>query len=297
MWGAQGGDGKYDARTRRGGYGGYSIGIFPASISNTLYIHVGGKGTSYNASASSASTDELNGKGYNGGRYGSWRNGSTVAPSSTMGLSAGQGGGATHISTIPGLLKNLEQYKGTLINGSYYVSDKVLIVAGGGGGGVQYGSYGNYVNYSGTGGDGGGISGNGGICSGTCYGVQTPGNQTGPTPSGDSEIESSFGLGGGFNVREDENNTDQNITGGGAGWYGGGAQVHAPAAGGSGYIGSSNLISGGGVTKHMTCYSCTTSSTSATRTYSNTNVSATATTDYSKTGNGYARIAYLGTSI
>ncbi|MDO4967493.1 MAG: glycine rich domain-containing protein [Candidatus Saccharibacteria bacterium] len=54
---------------------------------------------------------------------------------------------------------------------------------------------------------------------------------------------------------------------------------------------------GGGITKHMTCYSCTTSSVAATRTNSNTNVSATATADYSKTGNGYAKITYLGPTI
>jgi hypothetical protein len=68
-------------------------------------------------------------------------------------------------------------------------------------------------------------------------------------------------------------------------------------SGGSGYIGNSSLISGGGTTKHMTCYSCTTSTVDSTRTNSNTNVSATATADYSKTGNGYARITYLGTNI
>ena len=101
---------------------------------------------------------------------------------------------------------------------------------------------------------------------------------------------------------EDKNvkNTIKNkvvlVTGGG-GSIGYGSIANSSGGGGSGYIGSSNLISGGGITKHMTCYSCTTSTANATRTNSNTNVSATATADYSKIGNGYARITYLGTSI
>ena len=47
----------------------------------------------------------------------------------------------------------------------------------------------------------------------------------------------------------------------------------------------------------MTCHSCETSTAAATRTYSSTNVLEGATSDYSKIGNGYARITYLGTSI
>jgi hypothetical protein len=56
-------------------------------------------------------------------------------------------------------------------------------------------------------------------------------------------------------------------------------------------------LSSSSFTKHMTCYSCTTSTADSTRTNSNTNVSDTATADYSKTGNGYARITYIGSSI
>ena len=87
------------------------------------------------------------------------------------------------------------------------------------------------------------------------------------------------------------------IPGGGGGWYGGAGSVYASSSGGSGYIGSSNLISTSTITKHMSCFSCTTSSDANTRTYSNTNVSAAAISDYSKTGNGYAKITYLGPTV
>lgn len=88
-------------------------------------------------------------------------------------------------------------------------------------------------------------------------------------------------------------------SGGGAGWYGGGASLrgHGGGGGGSSYIGSSSLVSGAGVTKHMTCFDCTTSSDNNTKTNSNSNVSGTATADYSKSGNGYAKITYLGETL
>ena len=48
----------------------------------------------------------------------------------------------------------------------------------------------------------------------------------------------------------------------------------------------------------MTCYSCTTSTVAATRTNSNTTTpTSTPTADVARTGNGYAKITYLGTSI
>lgn len=47
----------------------------------------------------------------------------------------------------------------------------------------------------------------------------------------------------------------------------------------------------------MTCYNCTTSNDESTKTISTTNVSSTATSDYAKSGNGYARITFIGESI
>ena len=196
------------------------------------------------------------------------------------------GGGATHIATVSGLLKNLSGYKNT---GGTNVSKEILIVAGGGGG---------LSTLSFNAGVGGGI--NGGI--GMSY-------ESGPNNPGGSQT-AGYSFGQGQNGRSVSNcltigasgNCEGN-GGGGGGWYGGYSTTSearnsdSQGGGGSGYIGSSNLISGGGVTKHMGCYSCKTSTAAATRTNSNTNVSATPTADYSKIGNGYARITWLGSSI
>ena len=184
-----------------------------------------------------------------------------------------------------------------------------MIVAGGGSG-AHFNSHSGYRHHF-SGGVGGGIAGHigyndscGYICTGHAYGGTQLAGGAGGTSNGTTWQSGTFGLGGGYNTPDDymvDGDTGRcwlgSGAGGGGGFYGGGATMHVGAGGGSGYIGSSNLISGGGVTKHMTCYSCTTSSVAATRTYSNTNVSGTATADYSKTGNGYARITYLGTSI
>ena len=84
-------------------------------------------------------------------------------------------------------------------------------------------------------------------------------------------------------------------SGGGGGFFGGGTgYTNSGAGGGSGYIASSNLISSNEITKHMTCYNCTTSTATNTYTNSNTCHSATATADCAKEGDGYAKITYCG---
>ena len=262
VWGAQGGT--YTTSPYRGGYGGYSVGIAQRTKSNSLYINVGGKGRDAAEGCSG-----LNNGSYNGG-----------GSSSCTG-----GGGATHIATVSGQLSSLSSYRST---GGTNISKEILIVAGGGGAGGG----------PGVGGNGGGIQGNNAATNySACLttigkgGTQTAGGDQGydcrgNTQNGDA---GSFGLGG----------SEKNVQAGsgGGGWYGGGSGSDPSpwpgiggGGGGSGYIGSSNIISGGGITKHMTCYSCTTSTAAATRTNSNTSVSGTATADYSKTGNGYARI-------
>ena len=254
-------------------------------------------GRTYNVtSATSGETTESNGNAYNGGGPGSWRYGDGG------GDSGGDGGGATHIAKVSGVLKNLS---------SHATNGNILIVAGGGGGGMQYGSSGNYVNWTGYGGHGGGINGNApnnvntvAYCIPTGATQSSPGSYNiGKTTSGGNETSGcgsigsavgGFGYGGGT----PGGNTNGYWAGGGGGYYGSYGSIHSAAGGGSGYIGSSNLISGGGITKHMTCYSCTTSTAAATRTNSNTNAAtATATADRAKTGNGYARITWLGDTI
>ena len=288
VWGAQGGS----ANSYRGGYGAYATGVTSLEKTDKIYINIGGAGTS-----NTSKTADVTG-GYNGGgdSY-HWINNDQYSAA---------GGGATSISLVSGLLQNQESYKGTLVNGSYYVSSTILIVAGGGGGGVQN-AYNPNVWAGSSGAEAGGIQGN---------------NATGRDSSGDNDswmsggtqIQGSslivfcsprgvpesgaFGKGG----RSSYTNT-ANIpgggSGGGAGWYGGGGSTTvATGSGGSSYIASSKLISTSSITKRMTCYNCSTDSNAATLTYSNTTIPTSAPmADVARIGNGYARITFLGVTI
>ena len=270
-WGAQGGYAS-TTHTYRGGYGGYSTGVYNTTKNQTLYINIGGQG-SYCTSSSTCSG------GYNGG-LGAKRLDACDADVANIGI--GGGGGATSIATVSGLLSSLEAYKGDLVNGQYYDSAYILMVAGGGGGG----NYCNSVNYA-RGGSGGGASGVNSVDIGAEHWA---GNGGGSATGGTQISGSSFGQA--INI-----SSTLGWIGGGGGFYGGRNSRIGGGGGGSGYIGSSNLISTSSLTKHMTCYSCTTSTIASTYTISNTNVSSTATSDYSKSGNGYAKIQYLGPTL
>ena len=268
VWGAQGGKhlGVSTSNSRRGsaGYGGYSYGAFNSSANNILYIVVGGEGLS--ARDDSSGNYKWFDGGYNGGgrMYYScdWN---------------GSGGGATHIATKSGLLSSLESYKSS-----------VLIVAGGGGTGSVGDAFGvTKMGYS----NGGGYIGASGNAT---VGNQTTGGSGGQAWSGDSQMTSqniigSFGQGGvGFGC---------NGGCGGGGWYGGGGSTGSiTAGGGSGYIGNSLLLSAKGVTKQMYMHStgCTSSTAAATKTTCTTSTGAHVA-NAANTGNGYARITYLGT--
>ena len=153
---------------------------------------------------------------------------------------------------------------GFLSNYSSHKTD--IIIVSGGGGGAGYNSY-YKKGYSG--GSGGGTFG-----------------------TNSSLLSTKFGQG--------EDGGSYSSAGGG-GYYGGlyGSGLYSStisSGGGSGYIGNSLLISGSTLTKHMTCYNCTTSTDTSTKTNTTTNVSATPIADYAKIGNGYARITYIGTT-
>ena len=107
VWGAQGGT----AGSKTGGRGGYSIGTLTISANTTLYVYVGGAGTSDNGTFTSCAV--LAG-GFNGGGYGRAWNGTSH--------NGGGGGGASDIRI------------GT---DSLYAR---VIVAGGGGGSSDNGS-------------------------------------------------------------------------------------------------------------------------------------------------------------
>lgn len=101
VWGARGGSKVSGNGGTYGGAGGFTTGYTTLKEGQTIYVVIGGEGTS-------------NAGGFNGGGTGSW----------------GGGGGATHIATV--LRGN-----GELAN---YVNhqEEILIVAGGGGGGQSF---------------------------------------------------------------------------------------------------------------------------------------------------------------
>ena len=295
VWGAQGGGGEvvsgggYTRTAGRGGYGAYAIGLSRLTKNSNLYINVGGQGKMCKLTGGVCPGSG----GYNGGGY-AWSDTLANAGQETSG-----GGGATHVATASGLLSNLASNK-----------QSVLIVSAGGGGGGEVSRLNTYGPQQGIGGDGGGASG--------VHGFDNTSNGTWPTGRGGAYCGlgasqasgGTHGVGNGnapaFGVGIFGHGGEHSSaieccgnSGGGAGWYGGGASLrgHGGAGGGSSYIGSSSLVSGAGITKHMTCFECTTSSDNNTKTNSNSNVSGTATIDYSKSGNGYAKITYLGETL
>ena len=240
-----------------GGYGSYSTGYAYFDKGTTIYINVGGQSTGYSG-------------GYNGG-------GGAVVATDSRGKGFG-GGGATHIATKSGVLSTLASNK----------SD-ILIIAGGGGGAAYF------SGETATSGNAGGYLGTSGTSTHNISG--TGGSQTAAGHANNNSVAyGGFGYGGtGVGI--------YSSAGGGGGLYGGGGGYtaaglsNASGGGGSGYIANTTLISSPSITKHMTCYNCSTSATDTTKTLSNSNVSDTPTIDYSKSGNGYSRITFIGASL
>jgi len=257
VWGAQGGK----ANTILGGYGGYSTGTIQLTKGEKLYVYVGGKGKN-GVNASNTSTAG----GYNGGGQGYV--GSTA-------YYVGGGGGATDIryfgSTNPST--------SDLVWNSELGLNSRIIVAGGGGG-VSYLSSTAKTTAIGHGGGYVGVNA-AGVTNGGTATAASGGTQTGVGEKG-SKL-GSFGDGA-------DAGTSSSVAGGGGGWYGGNSHSYA-GAGGSGYIGSSLLTA-----KYMYCYNCDTSSAVDTLTYSTTDdVSSTPIANYVKSGDGAAKITFLGT--
>ena len=272
VWGASGGanrakDGNGYVSNNRGGYGGYSVGEIYLEENTPLYIVLGGEGGSV-ISDNPSYSPPLGLGGNNGGGNGG------VGYNNRFPYGCG-GGGATHISTEPGLLKDLSSNR-----------DAVLIVAGGGGGAAHVTA----------GGNGGGSSSS---SYATTYGnsatiaTQTTGYAFGLGQNGSNGIVNAGGASG---------------TGaGGGGWYGGYAYTSntngksTGGAGGSGYL-KSTLTN-----KGMYCYDCTdvltdvntfTVKTNGTSEYKNTEECPNGYSDEpiakcAKQGAGRARITYL----
>lgn len=169
------------------------------------------------------------------------------------------GGGATHIALKSGLLSSLASYK-----------DNILIVAGGAGGAWSYSSQ-------------RGESGGGYNTSSATQIAATGG--------------AGFGYGSSYSVINNYYSSCYPANygaGGGGGFYGGRSNCYGRGGSGTGYISNELLKTNELITKHMTCYSCSTSTNADIYTNSTTNISSTPTSDYAKQGNGYAKITYLG---
>jgi hypothetical protein len=206
VWGAQGGDA---TTTYPGGRGGYATGTYDVTPGQTLYVNVGGMGQDY----TNPHTGNYLG-GYNGGGNGN----ATSSSSYRTG-----GGGATHVATASGVLRNLNSNR-----------NSVLIVAGGGGGNLNISG-----NAAGAGGGSIGISGTGSSC-GTGGTQSECGTCTSTSNYSSTFADGGFGYGGGaFGT------VQYTLCGGGGGWFGGG--FGNGGGGGSSYIGgvfNGNTIAG-----------------------------------------------------
>ena len=259
VWGAAGGDNTGTDGFISGGKGGYSKGTTILSDGTILNIVVGGGGNSLTG------FDKIVvvGNGYNGG--GGLSRQTYVANSSGSG-----GGGATHIAKVKGILSSIG-YE------SFVNQGNGLIIAGGGGGSAVGNSL---VNHSGSGGAGGGLNGLTGTPSivhpnsKAVGGSQTAGGVNAYRPR--ESAPASFGQGC---IAMPVTDTDpykghMNISGG-AGLYGGACGVHGGGGGGSSYI--------GGVSNGLTI-----AGNASMPTHDG------ASTMTGNSGNGYAKITYLG---
>lgn len=244
-WGAQG---------HHGGRGGYSDGIAKLTAGQLLYIYVGGAAINQTG-------------GYNGG-------GSNTG----TGATAYGGGGATHIATKIGVLKNLKDNV-----------DSIIMVAGGGAG--------HYNTNSVSVGDGSG----GGYIGAPSRLAKSSGGQS-QAKGGTQTAGGSSGAGFGYGANRGAHGA------GGGGFYGGGiggtqGSSDYGGGGGSGYINSTYLLSG---KRFMYCFNCSESTTDGIYTVKTNGTSTlrdtvNCSTGYSadpiskcaKVGNGHARITYL----
>ena len=289
VWGAQGGYTSYSSTyTGYGGYGGYSYGNIYSSSNSAVYVVVG----QFGITCPNTTNDASSGKSYNGGGW------ATCNTPAAPGIASG--GGATHISTVNcGELKNCSAYQGKYDSSlQTYDGGNILIVAGGRGG-----QSGNCAPSKLCSGNGGGYIGGSAYYNGNTN-IPTGGTQNGAGATNSPLAEAAnFGLGASAATGSSWSG------GGGGGWYGGGAGNTSKAspnygggAGGSGYIGNSLLLSDKGMyqsNKNQTNTSVTIPCTSSTMVSLKTICVSTGGAHLSNTpntGNGYAKITYLGTT-
>ena len=295
LWGAQGGS---HATNSLGGNGAYTKGEITLTAGTTLYVYVGGQGM--NAKAFQV----FDGAGWNGGGDGFRQN-------TSYSHAAGGGGGATDIRTK--VTSSLNIWQETLS-----LSSRIMVAAGGSGS-TRY----NTAYYNGA--AGGGLTGYDGLCDasvcGTSFNAGKGGTQisAGYSPIQETCTKGSFGVGG------SGCQTSYGASGGGGGWYGGGGGS-GTSNGGTHGGGGSSYISG-----HPGCIGVNASGMPLAQSYSSpsdsvsntgykfirtvmidgkgyqwtTEVGTTVlgqptydakTTQVGNSGDGFAKIAYLGES-
>ena len=304
LWGAQGANTTGSNVSALGGRGAYTSGILNITGIQQFYVYVGSEGSATPAGELLSIPTGFNGGGASGGQ----------ACCSGGGRSFGTGGGATDIRLVNGSWNDFDSLK-----------SRIMVAAGGGG--SYSGLYSGSAVYANDGGAGGGLTGYAGTQSGAnidqyyCYGkgaLQIEGGRiTADCRSASSNyhnlLTGSFGTGGGTNNGAN--------TGGGGGYYGGSRSGHiASAGGGSSYISghngcnaiaeystSSDIIHTGQANHYSgLVFTNTNMIDGSGHTWTTTDTGAksnnlmpkpsggTYTINNGHTGNGYARITYLG---
>lgn len=210
LYGAQGGSTGDDFTEGKGGKGGMASGTVTLSADDTLYIYVGGAGSSVNLTPQTANA--VIPGGYNGGGDG------YSVPGNYGGTPyRGSGGGCSSLAWSSGLLSSFSEDP----------SDVILVAAGGGAAGMY-----NNDEY-GDGGAGGGENGSDGTTT-RPGGTGTLGSGATQSAGGTGYTSGSFGQGGSCGPI-----STYGGNGGGGGWYGGGSSRNSwGAGGGSSYLGS-----------------------------------------------------------
>ena len=283
-WGAQGGS--PNNSTSIGGNGGYTSGVINLNKDETIYVYVGGEGDIAHSSTVP----------------GGWNGGGTAVEVHPLKRCVGAGGGATDFRLKQGSDSADWQSFDSL-------KSRIMVAAGGGGGVAMF--YGSTNGQDAKGGAGGGLTGIPGQCNDRPYGGITT-NQGGTQTSGGytfdaymcSPSEGGYGFFGYAVETVNRTSGPQCSPTGGGGYYGGGTAIHTSGAGGG-----SSFISG-----HTGCDAISGSSTESNITHTgqpnhysgkvftntvmidgaSTMTDPDGSTVTGHTGNGYAKITYLG---
>lgn len=259
VWGAEGG---YRSSQSYSGKGGYSAGTIKLNAGDKLYVYTGGQG---GATTCSTKTSSICAGGFNGGGYR---------------YNYPGGGGASDIRiNEDSLLARVIVAGG---GGSDGATTKIGMYGGGTSGGAATQSYSSY-GYGGT---------------QTGFTTTVTALTTQPTTNSSSNYPGGFGFGG-FGVHQSSGYAGA----GGGGWYGGCGSVpdgsgddDRGGGGGSGFVytGQNVTVPSGSTYKITSQYAMTSTTLAA----GNTSfTSPTGASETGHTGNGYAKVTFVGQTL